>query len=651
MKTIIKYLILLVILVVPFIINAQQILLDKPVRAGELILFPELKNESNYYYLPDKPRLAMHDENTPQFSFLRYVKNEKTAVDANTAISESAFGGGVVHALVELKVTDEQIKDAEKSLRRIDGNGKIVGPVIFKSGTVALISSFAKPGGDFTKQVVGLGNAPILENQKSAVSVQLNKLGSKILWESFKTPTPDFTMHFEMEVEGYLSPKRVLIEANFDRIYKHKSFEAAAVTPVLAGEIKIAMDDLFDSGAIKLTQIGDDAELNKLKETAYKQLIDLIFNKVGGTGVPQLSKLMGGNKKSMLDRATSMLDKARKETREDNQRIDKLESEREKREAKARAQAVTRANNIREENDLPPIVPPTGSQLKGNRNKASNNGVINSNNKAEIPKKKAMPSLAVAVSYQMKTVKRKGVYKIDLNKYSQTTRTLPFDYNLGNVQNLCGDCFREINLDDDMMKQREINASLGGVISDDFKYVNFVNVLMRKKHQDGSETVDEIKIDRNSFNSSGNFFKMMYGWKGDTKRDKWLDFDYKTMWSVFGNHSFESDWVTTNFGSISLEPPVVKKPIYIEVDEDFIIDNNIKAVEIKVFSKINDVQEVTSCNLKISKGELSKTLEVILPREIEDYQYELTYFIKAKDPIKSPKQTSNYGRIDVDRFL
>lgn len=642
MKTIVKYLVMFGIIAVPFITNAQQILLDKPVRAGELILFPELRNESNYYYLPDKPRLAMHDETTPQFSFLRYVKNEKTAADANTAISESAFGGGIVHALVELKVTDDQIKEAEKSLRRIDGDGKIVGPVIFKSGTVALISSFAKPGGDFTKQVVGLGNAPILEDQKSAVSVQLNKLGSKILWESFKTPTPDFTMHFEMEVEGYLSPKRVIIEANFDRIYKNKTFEAAAVTPVLAGEIKIAMDELFDSGAIKLTQIGDDEELNKLKETAYKQLIDLIFNKVGGTGVPQLNKLMGGNKKSMLDRATSMLDKARKETREENRYIDKLETERLKLEAKNKERAQARANRIREKNHLPPIVPSTSSDA---------NPENNANSKKTTPaKRKAMPSLAVAVSYQMKTVKRKGVYKIDLNKYSQTTRTLPFDYNLGNVQSLCSDCFREINLDDDLMKQREINASLGGVISDDFKYVNFVNVLMRKKHQDGSETVDEVKIDRSAFNKTGNFFKMMYGWKGDSNRGKWLDYDYKTMWSVFGNHTFESDWITTNFGSISLEPPVVKKPIYIEVDEDFILDNKIKAVEIKVFTKINDEIESTSCNLKTLKGELSKTLEVILPREIEDYQYEITYFIKAQDPIKSVKQTSNYGRIDVDRF-
>ena len=79
--------------------TAQQILLDKPVRAGELILFPHLEDQHNYYYLPDKPRLAIHPDGAPQFSFLRYVKNEKTTADVNSAISESTVGGGILHAL------------------------------------------------------------------------------------------------------------------------------------------------------------------------------------------------------------------------------------------------------------------------------------------------------------------------------------------------------------------------------------------------------------------------------------------------------------------------------------------------------------------------------------------------------------------------
>ena len=54
--------------------------------------------------------------------------------------------------------------------------------------------------------------------------MQLTKLGAKILWESFQTAAPDISFHFEMEVAGYTSPKRAVIEANFDQIYEHKAF-------------------------------------------------------------------------------------------------------------------------------------------------------------------------------------------------------------------------------------------------------------------------------------------------------------------------------------------------------------------------------------------------------------------------------------------
>ncbi len=617
----------------------QQILLDKPVRAGELILFPALGDNNNYYYLPDKPQLASHPDGAPMFSFLRYVKNEETAADSNEGISESAVGGGVLHALVELKVPDKMVKDAEKALRRIDGKGKVVGPVVFKSGTVSLISSIAKPDGKFEAQIVGLGNAPILENQRSAVSVLLNKLGSKILWETFNTPTPDFSVHFEMEVEGYLSPKRVLIEADFDRVYKHQSFEAAIAAPVLSAEIKATFDDLMDSGAIKLTQVGDDEELNKLKEAAYTQLMNLMFDKVGGTGVPQLNQLLPNNRKSMLDRATEQLQKARKETRDENRRIENLETQRAERERVARRSSQSRADSVRTNNGLSAISRPNSEESENDRTES------------ELPKKQAMPSLSIAVSYQMKQIKRSGKYRIDLNKFTQTVRTLPFDYNLGNVKSICSPCFREVNADDPLMKQRQINATLGGTNADDFNHVNFVNVIMRKSHQNGQQTVDEVKIDKSAFNSTGNFFKMLYGWKGDNDRDDWLNYDYKTMWSFRGDHKVESDWETTKFGSIALEPPFIKKPIYIEVDEDFTFDNSIRAIEIKVYSKLEGKEEINSTNLKTNKAELTKTIEILLPREAEDYEYEITYFIKGQNPRKSDRQKSNYGRIDVDRFL
>ncbi len=628
-------------------LSGQQILLDKPVRAGELILFPLVGNESNYYYLADKPRLAFHNDGNPQFSFVRYVKNEGTDASQNDAITQSTTGGGIVHALVELSVTDEQIRDAERALQRLDGDGQIIGPVVFKSGTVSLVSSVAQPNGETTQQIVGLGSAPILENQRSAVSVQLNQLGSKILWETFNTPTPDFSFNFEMEVEGYLSPKRVLIEADFERIYKHQTFEAAATTPVLAAEINIALDELFDSGAIRVTQIGSDEQLEKLKETAYNQLVNLMFDKVGGTGVPELNQLLPSNEKSMLDRATEMLNKAREETREENQRIDELRRQYAQQENRVRQSAQGRARQRMAANGREHQMP-QGSQRRQEANSeedTENNG--NSEADSDLPERQPMPNLAVAVSYRLKQVKRTGSYRIDLNKYTETTRTMPFAYNPGNVKGQCEACFLEVNLDDPLMKQREINASIGGINSTDFEYINFVNIIMNKEHQNGQETVDELKIDKSQFDQTGNFFKMLYGWKGDDNREQWLEYQYRTMWSFAGGNTIETDWEKTEFGSIALNPPVVKKPIYIEVDPDFVFDEEVRGIEIKLYTQIEDNAQVQTVNLKTNKEELSRTVEVLLPREKDDYEYDVTFFLRGKPPVTSQRQQSNYGRIDI----
>ena len=628
-------------------VSGQRIVLDKPVRAGQLILFPEVEKSNEYYYLPDKPQIALHENGDPQFSFTRYVKNELSDGSSAESILESSTGGGLIHALVELSVSEEMIKEAERALRRIDGDGKIVGPVIFKSGTVALISAIAQENGDMTEQIVGLGSAPILENQKSAVAVQLNKLGSKILWETFNTSTPDFSFNFEMEVEGYLSPKRVLIEADFDRIYKHKSFDAGVAANmgevVLSAEISTAFDELRDQGAIKVTQIGEDEQLNKIMETAYNQLTNLMFDKIGGTGVPQMNEILpGSGQKSVLDRATENLQAARTEARTENARIDGLVGQLRAKENQVRANAQERRQG-RGSN----VQPPQGAQSRGGA--AASGGNLQ---EEDIPQKVPMPSISVAVSYKQKEVKRSGKYTIDLNKYTQEIRSMPFAYNPGNLKSKCKACFHEVNLDDPLMQQREINASLGGINSKDFDYINFINIIMKKTHENGDETLKELKIDKSKFNADGNLFRMLYGWKGDNKRDEWLQYDYRTMWSYIGGYNEETEWQSTEFGSIALSPTVIKKPVYIEIDEDFVLDEEIRGIEIKFYSQLGETEDIKSINLKTKNvDELSKTVELLLPLNQDGFEYEVTYFLKGQDPRSSLRKTTNYGRIDIDRFL
>jgi hypothetical protein len=237
---------------------AQEVVLDKQVAAGGLTLLPSVNNPNDYYYVADRVALAKDPNGLPQFSFLQYVVGNVVA-DATT---REAAGGGVVHALVELQVPPDLVQQAGQELRRTNANGRVVGPVPFQSGKFALISSAADPGSPngFSDKVLGIGSAPVFEGEKAGVSIRLNKLGSQVLWESFNSPTPDVSFSFEMVIDGYRSPKRALLVADFDRIYSSQEFQAGVATTYLQAEIDAAYDSLRRTGAIQLTEIGDDQE-------------------------------------------------------------------------------------------------------------------------------------------------------------------------------------------------------------------------------------------------------------------------------------------------------------------------------------------------------------------------------------------------------
>jgi hypothetical protein len=641
-------------------IKAQQILLDKPVRAGELTLFQEVGNDNNYYYLPDKLRLAKHADGTPQLSFLQYVENTKGG-DA----SDEAEGGGIVHAVVELSVTKEQLNQAKQDLRRINSQGVIVGPVVYKGGTMALITSFTKENGELTKQVIGLGKAPVLDNERAAVSIQLTKKGSKLLWASFKTPTPDLSFSFEMELSGFRSPIKAKIEADFDQIYESQNIQAALASPILSAEIKAAFDEMVKKGAIKVTQVGSDADMEKAIEAAYTKLTNMMFDPVGGTGTPglgQLTSLANSSQPSLLDRATTMLNNSRTEARAENER------RRQEAERHAAANRATASSG----NSTPPAPAQPGGPNVGTQPAPSpdggNGGFHSSEGVRTVPSEQAsrvegnsgagnnaetapvsVPSFAITASYELRKVHQKGIFTIDLNKYNADNLTLRFDENVGAIN--CDTCFRQINLDDPLFTQRPVTAFLDGFNALDFaNYINGVTVTMRKKHAQGDVTTREVRIDRNNFNQQANNFKMVYGWKNDNDRSQWLNYDFKTDWFFFGGYSVTSDWQTSDATDIKLSAPLVRRIIDVEADPTRVNAANIRAIDVKVYSTLGDKEQVKEMRLVTRTNQLSGQIEVIQPKDVMDYHYEIVWHLNDGTDVSSGRKVANTKSLFVDNI-
>lgn len=637
--------------------HAQKVLLDEPLKAGPLTLFPDVADPKVFYYVTDKPHIALHANGKPKFSFLKYVDNN--------AANKEGDGGGLVNAVIVLEVTEEQRKEAERALQSIKPGSTLRGPVLFTDGTIALISSIANKDGEFTKQVLGLGKAPIMDGHQAAISVLLNKQGAKILWESFKTPTPDMSISFEMKMQGYRSPKRVKIEANFTQIYESSTFQAAASvnSPVLlAAEINSSFEDLRKSGAIKVEQFGEDANMEKALETAYNKLTSMMFDPAGGTGSPSLNQLgspTGAGGTSLLDRATQRL------------RDERTDAQNRNRDARAENRAAEAANTATASSGTSGASgSTTASTSTATASTASASGGTDSSLRDDVrigPRRAAaipgsgqgggqtanaapevtVPMASIMVSYQMKKVRQEGVFKIDLNKYTVDNLTLRFDENFGQIK--CAECFREANLEDPLYVQRDVVAYLDGFNSEDFgKYINFANVTIRKKHEGGDVTNHEIRIDKANFNATGNNFKVIYGWKGDSDRNKWLDYDYQVAWNYFGGFTEISPWKSTSMGSVPVSSPYVRKFIDVEAAPDFFQQKDVRVIEIKVTYNLGDKEQIKLLRLDPKKSQLSGQVDVLMPANALTYNYEITWHLNSGKTVSSGVQPGTSSLLFAD---
>jgi hypothetical protein len=736
-----------------FGLHAQNILLDKPVLAASLTLFPDMTNPNVYYFLPNKLRLGIGTDGKPQFSFLRFVQNVRT--EAGEEAKREGDGGGVVHAVVELYVSDEQKKDAERELKRVSKNAEatIVGPVIYKSGTMSLVSSIANEKGGYAKSVIGLGPAPLLVGNKAAVSVLLTKDGSKILWESFKTTAPDMSFSFVMSVAGFRSPISAKIEVDYEKIYQSESLSVGlkaktktisnsnrnngqqqnsqnnatptpatngggttspttpttngggttspttptttgggtasptaptttgggttspttptttgggttsptaptttgggttspttptptpevtpSVTPApdptinynmdnhgsldaffdynpkwmdiianfdelvvaeqatvgdesgfyLDAELRLAFEEMRQKGEIKVSGPAMDAQGEKILEIAYSKLIDQMFEPVtaGGASTTDMNSIL---------------------------------------------QAANQSNN----------------SSNNNNNNGNNNGNNNTTQETDGTK----TSIGLTVAYQFKKIKKSGSFKLDMNRSMSDELQFRFDENFGKLN--CKECFRQVNLDDPMFRQREIQVSLDGLNADQFKkYINFTTISLKKTHGNNDITTDEVRVGADDFDKKANVYRLLYGWKDEKDADKnrWLKYEYKTIWSMFGDYTIEGDWKSSDAFGINVAPPV--RPISIDVDAsaDLLKAAQVRSANIKFYYNYGGGEKVEQINIRTDAAVTAAKVELLLAQNQYDYEYEITWRLTGNKEVKSGRQKSNSTMLYVDEL-
>jgi hypothetical protein len=702
---------------------AQQVLLE-PVRAGQLTLFKDLQDDRSYYYVLDHPRLALGDDGKPQISILRWVENKRT--DGSEPEAREGDGGGILHALVALEVTPEQIQQAQSDLQSKHPGAIIKGPVMYRQGTFGLVSSFKDPKGGLVEQVMGTGKAPLLDHMAAAVSMQLTKRGAQVLWESLQTPTPDISFTFEMELAGFRPPARAILEADFDQIYSHKAFAAGFASTHLGAEIEAAFDDLRRTGGIKLTEIGTDADLQTLIQTAYSKLAQVMFDSAPdilkpGMGTGMIPTQAQDESDSMMQKASALLAANRAEAAKSGGGGSAALQEARLKAAKAETDAATAEASAKAAKDrydkasAPPDKPPTAAPDKpadkpatekpasdkpaadgaGDRHpitppkppdgkaaapdskpaaadrdslrkayEAAQAEATRKRREAEDAKaavakleaaepggagsgKKDLPTWAAVASFKMKEVHQSGKMRFDLNKYTESTVTLRFDGNVGDVRQF-KDRFREVNLSSPLYQQREVVVYVDGASLSDFgQYVNFVTVRLHKRHAGGQVTDDEVLIDRNNFNKEGNRFKLLYGWKGDNDRTHWMEYEYQTVWSLFGGKTVELPMQKATAQAIPVVPPYQRRTVELRGDAAALAKADVRSVSVKVFYDLGGGPQVRQATFDPAKPQSSLIEFMSLPGTV-DYEYEVTWRLKGNRTVTSGRQKGSDAWLDLD---
>lgn len=562
----------------------QRLYLDKMVDAGQLKLLQSMDNPNEFYYLPSRIELAKNATGIPEFSFIKYVKNQRTTNQGgNSAITEAQTTGGIVHLLVALKVQPDVLDEAKSKLRFTNPGAVIKGPVFYEQGTMELICEIAS-GGDSEKKLVvaGIGPAPTIEGDKVAVSFRLDGQSATILEQSLKMPIPQISFNFDMQINGFQSPRSFNMTFDWDKVYKHKIFEMGIATPIGGFEIAKAVEEMRSTGAIKVVdEINDPDFENKWFTPVYNKLLEACFQPVDAQGMLAANR-SGAGGKSYLDRATEALNNARNEQRSRQQgrrssppTTTQGNSGVNSPQTQSTGQPQTDATNRQQTNSNASntVSPSVTDELVSNSRPINREQLptavaqsIERDEQSQINNAvdQVAANIQVYGTYQIKEVRQKLQFTIDAKKVYTATKSQRFGGNIGRVN--CSDCIREINLDDNLYKQNEIQVTLSNVSNEDFsRYLNSVSVTLRKKHAGGDVTIDNVVISRANFSKEGNYFTLMYGWKNDRSRDEWLKYDYKVTYNYANGLKDSTGWKTTTEPIIALVPSLQLESVTFEL--------------------------------------------------------------------------------------
>ena len=661
--------VLLAAMVIPAAQASRDIMLDEGVDAGGMHFYPKYKEPTTFYYLPDKPRLAMRN-NKPIFSFMIFVKNTPSGEQEDFV--EGGVGRSVAEGFlsfaVEFDVDDETLRQAEQELRRKVPGATIAGAITYESGQVYVISGLEDEEGTYITKVVGGGKAPVMEGHRSAINVRLAAEGATIMRESLKQSSGQLAVKFDMNIVGLRSPCDAELTGDYSLIAGNEAMAMGLRTPIIGVDVQRVVSKLKSDKAYSFEQKGECEDFQEAIRTAEGHVVEMLFDVENDPQVVA-SLQTDQNLYSNFDRASRF-------QREEQERVRRANERERARERQERAE-IARERALRTDTDptathLPILdqLPLGGGRSGGEgegeqdeeageeaagtesasggqrgQGEAGSSGGAADEREPEAANIQSEPTFSLLAAYRQKQYQKSGTFSFNWKQATYDTQNLPFDYPLGGLRRLFNDPdhYLVVNWDDPAMRERRVVVTLDGLDASDFgQFVNHVEFTLTKKHRNGEVTTRVTRFDRDQFRrlEQGVRKLLVYPMLQGDSGDQWLEFDYEVVWSLFGGAEWRSGKLSTSNSNVAVSPPHAYRTLRVLARSSRLDEQGVIATTVTLYFDLFGKRRVERVELS-EFAEVPKFSELVKyaheAAEAPSFEYEIVWTLDTNEQIKTDR--------------
>jgi len=204
---------------------AENIIDDVKVNVGSTVevftLFRDARNEAQWYYVPNRPRLLevpVGNQAEPQLSLVRYQFQDPA--DQAKLVEE-----GILQFAATLSAPGVALDEFRKQIKQRTGNDQVrISAIPFKSADVSL---YTYPGAEGKSRLVannpgGTGLAPLFASQSLAFSMPLTRMGTDVLDTLVKGNT-GLPLAVTFSFNALTPPAGFKVTVDYSQLFTHYS--------------------------------------------------------------------------------------------------------------------------------------------------------------------------------------------------------------------------------------------------------------------------------------------------------------------------------------------------------------------------------------------------------------------------------------------